>query len=390
MRKIVAILVVSLLSISASVTPATSAVKPKPGAVCVKKGESRSVKGIKLTCSKTGKQLKWKVAKSQSVVAKPNTTKPESPKPQLPITFDNLDREGTANLANRLVNEYYLKTSPVSSTAIHYVGPTVREDILAEEKRLLQIGERFFYDYFKPAKFHVLVFSEKDGDWLDSTKDPAFHNRSSLKKSIEASGNWCTWAGATRHVNGEPLFYMCLQTTGRSTADKQTTIHEYFHLLQDSFGGQEKMPCWIMEGSATFFGISLGVSPVDPLRIAADKFLLELSYNYNPQGTVEINGPNTTMRDDLLRDNGAISIMKELEFLSANSNRNCPAWGAYTAGWLATEALVAVDGVEKFLGFLQQIPKETSWKVAFEKTYNMSTEVFYQKLAPYLISRLAN
>lgn len=390
MQKANIIVFVILLGFSASIAPADSTVTTKAGAICTKKGESRVVKSVKLVCTKSGNQLKWKVSKPKTKTPKPNPGSKQPAQPILPITFDNLDRNRTSVEAKRKVNELFLKTTPVESTAIYYVGPNVREDILIEEKRLLQIGERFFYQYFKPSKFHVLLFSEKDVDWLEANQEPKFRNRSSLKQSIQSAPTWCNWAGATRHENGEPLFYMCLQTTGRGIADKQTSIHEYFHLLQFEYNGSEKMPCWIMEGTATFFGVALGVGPADPTGVLADNFLRDLAYNYNPQGITEIKYPNSTMRDALLTENGPISIMKELEFPTANASRNCAAWGAYTAGWLATEALVAVAGVETFMDFLKLINTEVSWKIAFEKTYNMSVDTFYQKLSPYLRSKLAN
>jgi len=390
MPKVKILFFIILFGFSASIAPANSAVAPKTGSICVKKGESKVIKGVKFICTKSGNQLKWKSSQPKTKTPKPNPGDKQPAQPILPITFDNLDRNRTSVEAKRKVNELFLKTTSVESTAIYYVGPNVREDILIEEKRLLQIGERFFYQYFKPKKFHVLLFSEKDVDWLEANQEPKFRNRSSLKQSIQDAPAWCNWAAATRHDNGELLFYMCLQTTGRGIADKQTSIHEYFHLLQFEYNGLEKMPCWILEGTATFFGVALGIGPADPTGVSADKFLRDLAYNYNPQNVKEIKHPNSTMRDALLAENGPISIMKELEFPTASSTKNCAAWGAYTAGWLATEALVAVAGVETFMDFLKLTETETTWKIAFEKTYNMSVDTFYQKLSPYLRSRLAN
>jgi hypothetical protein len=126
----------------------------KLGAKCAK---INSTSGS-LICKKSGNKLTWQ----RKVVAKPTpqpaisptpspsaqstptisptpTPAPEPTGPSAPITFDNLDSKWTASIARKNLADEYAKLTQPKSAAIYHVGPTVKEDLYAEEKRLLTI-----------------------------------------------------------------------------------------------------------------------------------------------------------------------------------------------------------------------------------------------------------
>jgi hypothetical protein len=64
--------------------------------------------------------------------------------------------------------------------------------------------------------------------------------------------------------------------------------------------------------------------------------------------------------------------------------------GGYTVGSIATEALIAVKGYKTYMDFVSTFPNTSDWKAEFKKTYGLSAEDFYLKLAPYLRYRISN
>jgi hypothetical protein len=386
-------------SLVASVVPSYSAPAPKAGAVCKKAGISQSYNGKVFTCKKSGKKLVWgkgELVKQAAPIPAPTpspittlTPKPSpSPTPTpsgpaAPITFDNLDLKWTTVVARQDLLAEFARLSQPKSTANFRIAPNVREDLVAEEKRLLAVAERMFSGYFLPASFEVILFSEKDGEWADKEKEPLVGPRDwSIARDIANNPFGCNFAGATKTVSNVPMYNMCLDSKGRSIEDKQTSIHEYFHLVQQKYE-LEKMTCWLVECSATYFGIALGVDGSDPTGASSLKFLNGLANQYNPGGT-GTRGSAAMLRNKLATDSGAVEVMQALE----KRPGDCLPLGAYTLGAIATEALIAVKGYKTYMDFVSTFASSTDWKAEFKKFYEITPDEFYLKLAPYLRGRL--
>ncbi len=404
--------VLLLTFLLSALIPAWSAPTITPGAVCKKVGSTQTYKGKIYTCKKFGKKLIWnkgevlkqaaplptaspKPSMSPSPTASPipsisptpiasPTPTPTPTGPSAPITFDNLDLTWTSVVARQnLLAEYATLTQP-KSTANFRIGPNVREDLVVEEKRLLAIAERMFSGYYLPALFEVILFSEKDGEWADKEKEPLVGSRNwSIAKDIANSPYSCNFAGATTTNANVPMYNMCLDSKGRSINDKQTTIHEYFHLVQQKYK-LEKMTCWLVEGSATYFGIALGVEGSDPSGASSLSFLGALANQYNPGG-FGTRGSAAALREKLATDSGAVEVLRALE---VNPPQNCLPLAAYAVGSTATEALIAAKGYKTYMNFVSTFATSTDWKVEFKKFYEITPDEFYTKLAPYLRGRL--
>jgi hypothetical protein len=267
------------------------------------------------------------------------------------------------------------------------VGPTVREDLYLEEKRLLAIAEQMFSGYYDPAKFDVLIYSEKDGTWADELRsqlssDPQW----SISRDIANNPYACNFAGATITKTGGPMYSMCLDTKGRGIYDKQTTIHEYFHLVQQKFS-INKMSCWLIEGSATYFGVTLGVDGADPTGKSTTTFLNQLAGQYNPGGPRN-QGSAARLRAQLVTDAGAVKVMQDLE-INPGRDVDCLSYAAYSVGAIATEALIGAKGFKAYMDFVSTFPRTNNWKSEFAQSFGLTPDEFYLKLAPYLRARLA-
>jgi hypothetical protein len=374
--------------------PATSeGAVAKLGAKCAKVNSTSG----SLICKKSGNKLTWR----QKVVAKPTpkptitpasmpsatpTPTPEPTGPSSPVTFDNLDEKWTASVARQNLAQEYAKLKQPNSAAFYHIGPTVREDQLLEEKRLLTLAERMFSNYYSPAKFDVLIYSEKDGAWADEEKSQLTNDAQwSISRDIANNPYGCNFAGATMTKNGGSMYSMCLDTKGRGINDKQTSIHEYFHLVQQKYS-LNKMSCWLVEGSATYFGVTLGVDGEDPTGKSTTVFLNQLANQYNPGGSRNL-GSASKLRAQIQSNSGAVKVMQDLE-INPGQNVDCLSYAAYSVGAIATEALIGVKGFKIYMDFVSTFPTTTDWKSDFSKSFGLTPNEFYLKLAPYLRSRL--
>jgi len=374
----------------------SQAATPKVGAKCTK---LNSVSGT-LICKKVGSKLAWQKrvavkaapAPSPTPIATPTPTPiptptptPEPTGPSSPITFDNLDLKWTSIVARNELNAQIAKLTTPKSTVEIISGPNVVASQLEEEKRLLSIAETLFSKYYQPTSYQVVFFSEKDGAWADQALATYGGSYGSLVTEIAKWPNGCNFAFATTGKKG-PIYYQCMDTRGRGDNDKQTAIHEYFHLVQQKFKNAS-MACWLLEGSATYFGVALGVDGADTSGATGRKFIQQLAYQYNPGGSPS-NPPNTRMRDIAQTTEGVVKLLTDLELQPRSPQDNCLTLGAYSGGHIATEALIAVKGFTTYMTFLESLKNGKEWQENFQIIFGISTQEFYKKLAPYFKTRI--
>lgn len=408
-RHLSAALSLLLIAILPSISNAATV---KPGMPCKKMGAMMHSAGDKLVCKRISNKLVWSVVKNSPIkpapvspVGNPSPTSEPSaqpapmktPEPQKtpeaeptgpasPITFDNLDVKWTSVVARAHLLSEFAKL-PIPESKIKVIsGPTVVTEQLEEERRLLLIAERMFSKYYSPNLYQVIYFSEKDGAWADQalrTYGGSYPN--SISQEIL---NWpvaCNFAFATIGKQS-PIYYQCMDTRGRSINDKQTPIHEYFHLVQQKYQ-TNSLPCWLLEGSATYFGVALGIDGTDPSGKSGNIFLNNLSYAYNPGGSYK-NSPNSRMHNLVQSDDGVLKLMTELELIPSRPEHNCISLGAYTAGGIATEVLIATKGLSVYMEFMGLLRNGKDWRENFLSAYGITPSEFYSKISPYLRSRI--
>jgi hypothetical protein len=248
-----------------------------------------------------------------------------------------------------------------------------------------------FSSYYLPKKYQVVYFSERDANWAEETKTKigaAYHT--TFQSEINKWPFGCNFAFATKGKDSIPVFFSCLDSKfARGIHDKQTAIHEYFHLVQAKYDWK-KMPCWMLEGSATYFGVTLGIDGTDPTGKSSFTFIKQLASQYNPNGNSQ-NPPNSRLADKISNDAGILEVFKELDKnMNELGNTSCTSLGGYTVGSIATESLIAVKGYKTYMDFVTTFSNTSDWKAEFKKAYGLSAEDFYLKLALYLRYRISN
>jgi hypothetical protein len=365
-KKISIFLISTLFLIN--LNPAQAAVKA--GAKCAKVG-IKSVVGTKtFTCIKSGNKLVWNKGVSNLTVTAPAPV-------VIPISIDNLDLKGVPQKAYDNVIKV-LKSSPRASIEpTKFIGVNVAQARADQELAGLERAIDLWAPYFKPAKFQVVYAMDGDEDWLETKSGEL-----GLSSMLPPGQTWsmrmkmytpCAFAMAGSG-NNVPTFVQCL---GRpySGGNKQTGPHEYTHLFQLGYGGSNgfRIP-WYLEGSASYFGFTLGFYPANP-DFERSSWLSSLYSNL----------PTEAKTDFQSKD---IEKFKNRMKMLTPSPDQSTANTSYWAGGLATEVLVALYGFDKFVEFTKNIQVSTDMSSLFNQTYGFSEDYFYEKLAPYVWAQI--
>lgn len=365
-------LVVSMLGVSFNAIPASSAVSPYPGGSCRKAGRAATYRQFELRCVRQRGSLTWRTVNSLATPI---------------ITLDNLDAFWTPIVARRSVMAALARNPVVASSAAYSVAPGVVTSQIAEEQRLLAKSERLFGNHFRPARYDVVLFSQHDGAWADAKMSELGAGLPyAVSQEIQRgmSGNTCNFGFATKGKNGH-FFGQCMDTAGRVLRDKQTPIHEYFHLVQMHHMAAEPMPCWLMEGSATFFGAALGIDEDDESGDTSLIFLRELMSQYNPDGD-KPRGSRSDLIAALASNENPLRVFKDLS-AKPDGTQNCLPLASYAVGSLMTEALVASYGFAAFMEFITSFATKSSWQEDFRRVFGIEPESFFEKVRPYVLSK---
>ena len=308
--------------------------------------------------------------------------------PSRPISLDNLDPTWTTRIALQSVQKLRNSSQLISGLAEVIPSPTTSKKEIDLEKRLLDEAVTTFQKYFVPTKFQVVMFTNLDSKWADEALviyGGTFPGKVSAEIARQSKDpRRCAFGFATENQNTKvPIYYGCTDTRSfRNVYNFQNPAHEYFHLVHHHLA-PVRVPLWLFEGSSSYFGEALGY----------DEFL-----NYE---TLKLNqGMNTGQEFDpdgkgfdpsrfknwlrTLTPQESVRIFTILE----GEPQNRSAYAHYALGSWATEALVASYGVEKYMELWIALGANKSFQVAFSETFGLSPTSFYEKLTPYLKSRV--
>ncbi len=376
MNRYISIGLALVLQVSILTPPAFSA--PKAGAKCSKVGSTSSTSSKTYTCIKSGKKLIWNKGVSKSTATK-STPAPALTPVEIAISIDNLDLKGVPQKAYENV-EAVLKTRPRTTyTPTFLLSPGVNQARVDQEISGLNRAIDLWQPYFLPDKFQVVYVVTGDEEWLENKS-----REMSLSSMVPPGDTWTIWMKKSSNCgfamagsgNGIPTFVQCL---GRpyGGGNRQTGPHEYTHLFQEGVGQISKayqIP-WYTEGSASFFGWTLGFYPYQATSSERIDWLNNLYRNMGPEAKSDLSSK------DLVKFK---SRMRSLNREAVNSSTS------YWAGGLATEVLVALYGFDKFVDLTKNLASTSSMSDLLIKTYGFDEDYFYEKLAPYVWAHVPN
>ena len=370
-KGLVAALVLTLVPLVAF-----SAQKITPGSTCKVKQQKITYQNKVFTCIKSGNKLVWNKGVSNSSTTAP-TPVPIAPAPapvEIRISIDNLDLKQVPLKAFKNVEQEIKTRTRANFYPTQIVSPLVPKQRIEQELSGLNRAIDLWAPYFQPDKFQVIYAVGGDEDWLETKSGEL-----GLSSMLPPGQTWSRWmrlytpcGGAiAASGNGVPTFVQCL---GRpySGGTKQTGPHEYTHLFQMGYGGRNAhMLRWYTEGSASYFGWTLGFYPTD-LNLNERSSWLSSMYN-----NLSAEAKSDFQSKDLQK------FKNRLKMLTPSSDQSV-ATTSYWVGGLATEVLVALYGFDKFVEFTKNIQSNSDMSSLLMQTYGFDEDYFYEKLAPYV------
>ena len=379
MKKISAVVATIALVLTLNAPVLAQAASIRPGTTCTKLGSTKVIATKKYTCVKSGKKKVWNKG---VVISKPKPVTPTAP-PKA-VTFDNLDVNWVRKLAWAEVHSGVQANPDYAPKMNFIVGPSLSQARVDQEKAALNLTAKFWSDLYKPNETYIGYFTEKDVDWVDA----AMCNQAGycpagmspvISEVIKINPKSCNSAQATQNKFGQPFFNQCLGTGSDAIKNRQTGPHEYTHWVQFAYLDWSSAPNWWVEGSAAYFGATLGLyaSPSVPSQL--DEVVHVDSYNWLEQDLCSVK----TLAVQAVADCFAYTYRQGTP--PTAGQRYMLAHVSYYLGALATEAMLAVKGLATYKAFMIDL-KNLKFDVALEKHYGLAASVFFQKVAPYVIA----
>ena len=383
MKRLFGLFLATLIALSTGPISSGAAPKPAPapkiGAVCKPVGKIQVVGTKKYTCVKSGKKLVWG---KPTTISSPKPT--NTPPPVQPPTLDNLSVAGVYDFSRASVNAAILKNGSSKLSVSYFVGQNVATSTLDAVKPDLNRAIDLWGPAFAPTdRISIIWYVQQDLAWA-------------ANKYVEESGNPVQWSGilnsctlnycgnatATTGATGKFVFEQGMNL-GQLGWNRSTAGHEFTHLAQSklAYPNQQRMPLWLLEGGAQFYGEATGYLLIDPNKTIRSG--MHKQYASDASALVARNFSSQSLKQVLSAGNPA-NTSKLFTLVGLEPWDSEKTSLAYLLGSYGTEVLVAVYGHQKIVELFKEFETSTNWETNFQKVYGISTSTFYEKLTPYL------
>ena len=420
MKRVLATILIGCLALTLNLSVVEAAVKP--GSACKKLGQVKKSAGIKYTCIKSGKKQVWKKG-TASKSAAPAITPTPTPKPaaklfelvppnlETPITWSTvLDRRyESAAIVYADVQATVKRNKSLPNIDVPYrvyKGPNQNNSHYADLDSWLGDLFSFYARAVKPDSYIFLAFPYQDLEWAVSQLSKPEINHPGYEiivRNANKSVNQGFRQNAvpnmlTGRFDGIWLLPANLSGTNdlptRQLHEESTVNHEYAHQVQQAQWKDENLngpnlgmgrdaPCFLVEGLATIPELALVIDDSD-------------GFKRNLKGRIRgayTSDPNT--RDELGNFTGYAPLTEpitydfSLSYLDNSFKPYCNSglqYGlSYSLGYLATEALAVIGGVESPMALFTLMGKNNlTWNQAFEYIYGISWSEARPILANYI------
>ena len=428
---------------------ASAAPTVKNGASCAKLNLTNISSNIKFKCVKAGKKLVWKSLGAVNVKPSPssspsvNTTPTPKPIPSIspspistptpsptstptpipstsgvkttyiapltpvglnPITWGNIENR-TSELSSVAwqSTQDTLKANSKSerSTSIKVIyAPLTASSHYAGFENYLRVGIQLWNRFTLPPNSTFLVYSYDEIPWAKSTiikiltdsgmdQNQASQIGENLSRAPyggpDCGGANAGMISATQAIG---VFALCARNEGTDPYyDGPLEIHEFTHQMQGAqyigskLNSQQVLPCWISEGLAHAAGLSAGTKTLDGYlqvrRLQASHPVLNVAGGHSA----------TPLESSQI----TLEFMKN--FYEESSPPSCfqlPSYSlGYSVGFLTTEALSAIGGIESTLLLYSRTAAGETFDEAFKNVYGIEWSRAKDILANVLVKEFA-
>jgi len=360
----------------------------KSGDSCKKLGVTSTVKGVKYTCIKSGKNLVWSKGKAipkPIVTPSPVPTPTKTPTPTatptatpepiiLPTSFEDVyEKRAGIHLASWQKSGEVIKANKNKAGTLEiYTGPNTKP-YFDDYPKAVELVSRLFPSRAEPSRTLVIRFKYVDAEWAEltlksklSAEDFNWLNNNEGGKVIlgrcNVSQKDCN--GAIQQTIFSNGLSVILQGVTNSDDPNDRTgkirfysgmleAHEYFHSMQrlPIMGKSNVWPhAWFREGSAEW---------VQNASIFYEDFKTYTEY----------------IKVDCAYECGKLSEAEIVEFLqTSKENYFLPKFNQflnYSLGSRFIETLVALKGPDALIEMYGQMGKQLSFELAFKNVYGV-------------------
>lgn len=224
-----------------------------------------------------------------------------------------------------------------------------------------QRGMDYFSSEYQMIETTVILFTPKTKAWAQKEWDKAVGDNALMKKikvynTAEPYPCKGRELGYTDGGVRKKIYYKC--DDGYVSSVLSYDAHGAAHFYQDEYKLLHRMPVWLVEGSATFYGSVLAKGPNDP-----EAKLTRIDSNLRK----------------VLRGSDA-TLMKLFHKYEA-TNLSSPG-SAYPLGSMLYSVLVGRYGQEKAFELFRSFNTSADWQANFESVYGMTPDAFYEIALP--------
>lgn len=223
-------------------------------------------------------------------------------------------------------------------------------------------GVSYFQDLYLFGGADFIFFSEQDATWAQEKLDSI--TAGTTLDGIMAYDKGQPWAcrgSEYSYVKNGLMRYITVQCNdGDQVGNASFGVHGATHWFQSNYG-THKMPGWLVEGSASFYGEVIGYGTKSPLA-------KEPVWNgdYLTHNALKA-GPN--------------SIRAKIKEVSAVNN---PPGIDYVTSRMVYQALVGLYGEDKAIQFIQSFGSSSDVSQNFFMVYNITIDMFYEEAIPLI------
>lgn len=385
-------------------TSPVGAIEIKAGATCSKVGLSKSFKGMRFTCVKSGKKLIWSKGQKISNSAAPSSnSKPTaSPSPKS-VQPDWLQDAYKISKVSRTAPEFVVNKRLVSPN----FDPKLIES-LTQYQNLAST-------YWKAQGFEAsdsvtqVFLTEKDRSWFDEkvgiearvvntffeANNPSnYFNGTVIIGKIPASSYFIIYFVGSQYVASNFSQWKWRLAT-MATHEYQHLVQFHYTLTTPGINLQAELPCWFNEGMTSKFESAFYLQDVTEGRVLSALQEGISTENWAINDRISRIQYIVALIDKELKVNSKLQWKASdwLGFIESNYRQDSPGCMSYRYGYhlghILYEKFQIDFGTTGLLKLLAAIKQEKSWKIAFEQLTGMSDLKWLKEVGlPYFLKQI--
>jgi len=411
MKKI-SLIFVSILA-SSLLVPMASAASPSAGAACTKAGLTSSTATKKFTCVKSGSKLVWNKGVAVNKSASSTPTKAQL-KNKIPISLP-VSQNGTITFANaadnyaqipqvawKRVQDVIAANPEVNIPTTIHIGPNTKADSSVITNSLNKLYKLFSgFDLFE--SYFGIVYNAKDLAWAQADAGNLFQTQG-IKGFLTRSQSYKQQSAAGCEMNGNTAVN-CSGGMALTFKDGGSNVGGSFYGVENTYNENGKARDFWTEGEK-FSGPMTQVTHEGTHNFQFSQFFItpfksgqntasDISHAFTPwwfsegqangigipafvdnyQSYLNVRSQNTNRKPDsrakvpTFTAEGMKSFLKTYQATGPeNSN-----WSlAYSVGYSAVEALIAIGGPQSTMALYALGGNGENWETAFKNVYGIT------------------